>query len=482
MANIIGRKKEIAEIKSLFDSDRPEFLAVYGRRRVGKTFLIKECLKDKFTFYHAGLSPIDDNGNRTTMKDQLESFYYSMIRAGLNEIRRPKTWFEAFFMLENLLEEIDDGGRQVVFLDELPWMDTAKSRFLSAFESFWNEWGSGRDNLMLVVCGSATTWMLDNIVNNHGGLYGRTTSEIHLSPFNLNETSEFLKSKGISLIDYDIAEAYMILGGIPYYLNYFKKGLSLAQNIDQLLFASKPRLYNEFNRLFHSLFTNPEIYKSVIRLLNTKHSGFSRKEIANKLEKKSGGKLTEVLKSLSGSEFIACYLPLGNSKEEKLYRLTDPFCRFYLSFVEENNGTDHNFWENSRNTGAVTTWRGITFEELCMLHIDKIKEAMQVGGVLSRETSYSFHSEGKNRGGQMDLIIIRNDHVVNLCEMKFSLNQFVIDNEYEEILQERIDHINKLLKDKSVCIHLTFITVRGVKQNIHSGIVQKELLLKDIIR
>lgn len=480
MATIIGRKQEIAEINELYNSDKPEFLAVYGRRRVGKTFLIKEVLQGKFTFYHTGLSPIDDEGQKATMKDQLESFYYSMIRAGLNETRRPKTWLEAFFMLENLLEDLDDGSRQVVFIDELPWMDTPRSRFLPAFESFWNGWGTGRDNLMLVICGSATTWMLDHIVNNRGGLSDRTTCEIHLSPFTLGETREFMISKNISLIDYDIAEAYMILGGIPYYLNYFKKGLSLAQNIDQIVFAKKPRLSNEFERLFRSLFVNHDLYKEVVRFLSTKHAGFTRNEIAEKLEKKSGGNLSDILKALKGSEFIDSYTPLGSRKDEVRYRLIDPFCRFYLTFVEKRVGNDYKFWENSRNTGVVNAWRGITFEELCMMHIEQIKEALKVGGVLSTESAYSFRGNDKQKGSQMDLIISRNDHVVNLCEMKFSLSPFIIDNEYAETLQERIDIVRKLLDDDMVSIHLTFITVKGVKPNIHSGIVQKEVLLKDL--
>lgn len=482
MTNIIGREREIAEIKELYESGRPEFLAVYGRRRVGKTYLVKELLQSKFTFYHTGLSPIDDEGRKATKKDQLESFYYSMIRAGLNETKRPKTWLEAFFMLENLLEDLDDGSRQVVFIDELPWMDTPRSQFLTAFESFWNGWGNGRNNLMLVICGSATSWMVDHIINNRGGLSCRTTSEIHLSPFTLAETSDFLKSKGISLIDYDIAEAYMILGGIPYYLNYFKKGKSLAQNIDDILFAKKPRLNNEFNRLFRSLFIKPDVYKSIVRLLASKHAGFTRSEIAEKIGKKSGGNLTEILGTLKGSEFIDCYLPLGSRKDELRYRLIDPFCRFYLTFVEDNPGNDYHYWENSRNSGAVTAWRGITFEELCMLHVDQIKDALKVGGVLSTESAYSFHGNGKLKGSQMDLIIIRNDHVVNLCEMKFSLTPFVIDNEYEDTLQERIDKLRQLLEDDNYTIHLTFVTVKGVKANAHSGIVQKEVLLKDLFK
>lgn len=482
MAQIIGRKREIEEITELYRSDRPEFLAIYGRRRVGKTFLIKETLKGKFTFYHSGLSPIDDSGRKSSLKDQLESFYFSMVRAGLNETGRPKTWIEAFFMLETLLEDIDDGNRQVVFIDELPWMDTPKSGFLPAFESFWNEWGTGRDNLMLIVCGSATSWMLKHISDSKGGLYNRTTLEIHLSPFTLSETDEFLKAKGIQLTDYDVAEAYMILGGIPYYLNYFKKGLSLAQNIDQLLFARQPRLANEFNRLFSSLFSEKTIYKDLVRRLAKRRMGYSRTELAKALGLNSGGKLTAVLKDLCGSGFITSYKPFQGKKKETLYRLCDPFCSFHLAFVEDNYGTDSNYWTNSRNNGNVSSWRGLAFEDLCMSHVDKIKEALKIGGILSTESAFICQGDAGTKGTQIDLLINRNDHIVNLCEMKFSTSQFVIDNGYAELLQRRIDLLSSLLPSGRQSIHLTFVTTRGIKPNSYSGIVQKEVLLQDLMK
>ncbi len=480
MESVIGRKEEIKEINELYNSGKAEFLAIYGRRRVGKTFLVKEVLGNRLTFYHTGLSPIDEESNKTSIKDQLLNFYFSMVRAGLNEQKKPTSWLEAFFMLENFLEDIDDGSRQVIFIDELPWMDTPKSGFLKAFEAFWNGWGASRHNLMLVVCGSATTWMLNNIVNNHGGLYDRLTREIHLSPFTLSETSDFLKAKGIMLTPMDIAEAYMIFGGIPYYLNYFRKGMSLGQNVDMLLFDRKARLVNEFNRLFSSLFNNSEDYKAIIRLLVRKHIGYSRGEIALLLNKKSGGTLSEMLSALENSGFIRHYLPLGNKKKDTYYQLCDPLCRFYLTFVENN--TDHHFWQNSRNDGKITAWRGMAFEELCANHIDQIKDALRVGGVLSQETSLTIKGDEKEKGTQIDLVIIRNDNIVNLCEMKFTTKPFVIDKEYHEILLHRIELLREYLKDDNKSIHLTFITSKGVKPNIYSGIIQNEVTLEELLQ
>ena len=276
----------------------------------------------------------------------------------------------------------------------------------------------------------------------------------------------------------DIAEAYMILGGIPYYLNYFKKGMSIGQNIDMLLFDRKARLVNEFNRLFRSLFYNSEEYKSVVRLLAKRRIGYSRQEIAQALGRKSGGALTEMLSILENCEFIHHYCPLGNRKDDFRYKLSDSFCRFYITFVENN--TDAHFWQNSRNEGKVAAWRGLAFEDLCANHVDKIKDALKVGGVLSQETSLTVRGDEEDRGTQIDLIIIRNDNIVNLCEMKFTAQPFVIDKEYHDLLLHRIDKLRESLKDDNKSIHLTFVTSRGVKQNMYSGIVQNEVTLDDL--
>lgn len=246
---IIGRKEEIAELDKLYHSDRPEFVAIYGRRRVGKTFLIKQALKDRITFQHTGVSPVDQDNDRNRLKTQLESFYYALLNQGLEGYKMPKSWMEAFFLLEQLLQDQDNGERQVIFIDELPWMDTPRSGFLPAFENFWNGWCSGRDNIMLVVCGSATSWILSNLSRSKGGLYGRLTAEIKLSPFTLKECEEYFEHANIQMSQYDILQSYMVFGGIPYYMGYFQKGLSFEQNADKILFGNRPRLKDEFNRL-----------------------------------------------------------------------------------------------------------------------------------------------------------------------------------------------------------------------------------------
>ena len=472
--NIIGRKKEISELLHYKNSKKSEFVALYGRRRVGKTVLVKELFKGEFAFSHTGLSPYDEK-RKVTRADQLEHFYHSLIEYGLEETSCPENWLQAFYMLEHLLQEKNDGGKQLVFIDELPWMDANASGFVTAIEAFWNGWASDK-NIYLIVCGSATSWMLDNVINNTGGLYGRLSAELHLSPFTLCETEAFFESNGIAYSHYDIAQAYMVLGGIPYYLEKFRKGRSLAQNIDNILFSKQATLSGEFNRLIGSLFTNPEPYTSVIRLLSKRRYGYTREEISVHTGISSGSGLTKIIRALEAGEFIVRYVPFDAQKREVLYRLTDPFCQTYLKLVDGRKSNDPNYWQNSQNLPTMSAWRGIAFEELCMAHLPQIKNALGISGIETSVTTLTLRGDETSRGTQVDLFIIRKDNVVNLCEIKFSNDEFEIDKAYDAVLRHRISAVSERLK-KTQNIHLTFITTFGIKQNEYSGIVQREITL-----
>ena len=480
MATLIERSKEVLELNTRYESDHSELIAVYGRRRVGKTFLIRETFKGRITFCHTGLSPYDETG-KVGKKEQLDHFYHSLLAHGLDETRRPKDWMQAFYMLESLLTDIDDGSTQLIFIDELPWMDTPGSKFLTAFEAFWNGWASARDNIKCIVCGSATSWMADNMINNHGGLYDRITFELKLSPFSLSECEQFFNARQIQMSRYDIAEAYMAVGGIPYYLDKFKRGSSVAQNIDNLYFCKNAPLRNEFNRLFSSLFSSPEQYMKVVRKLSTRHCGFSRKEIGDHIGISSGSGLTKILNNLEASDFIQGYKPIDAEKGEKLYRLIDPFCHFFIRFVEKRASSDESFWQNNQNLPEINTWRGIAFEDICINHIKQIKSALGILGVASEESEFILRGDSSHDGTQMDLIIERADRVVNLCEMKFYNGEFEIDKSYDLVLRQRITRLYEHI-GKRQSIHLTFITSFGVKPNMYSGIVQSSITLDDLFR
>ncbi len=481
MKNIIGRNKEIAELNELYESGQSQMIAIYGRRRVGKTFLVDEALKGKITFRHAGLSPVDEKGRKMMLRNQLKHFYNSLLLHGMEKSKCPDSWLDAFFMLEKHLESLDDGTRQVVFLDELPWLDTPRSGFMTAFEAFWNTWGCHRDNLMVIVCGSANSWILDNLINNHGGLYDRTTYEIKLAPFTLKESEEFFAHKGMKMSRYDIAQANMILGGIPYYLGYFNKSLSLAQNIDNLFFSAQPKLRDEYDRLFASIFSNPDEVRKVVKVLNDRRAGYTRKEILIKSGFQKGGSLTRILDALIAGDFVCKYLPYGKGKREEHYKLIDPFCLFHLRFIHGKNPDDTNFWTNSQTSQSIASWRGYAFEEVCFRHISQIKNALGISGVITSQSSWILNGTDTTEGSQIDMLIERRDNVVNMCEMKFYNAEFMVNRNYHLVLMNRLNTLAETVSRRT-SVHSTLITTYGLKNNEYSGDFQQVITLDDLFR
>lgn len=477
---MVGRKDEIAELNRAYMSNRAQLVAVYGRRRVGKTYLVDETFKGKITFRHAGLSPIEveKGASISPLKAQLKHFYNSLLLHGMKKTECPENWLDAFLMLEMLLESKGADEKQVVFLDELPWMDTHKSGFITAFEGFWNTWGCHRSNLIVIICGSATSWITDNLINNHGGLYNRLTYELKLSPFTLKECEMYFSDAEIKMSRYDIAQAYMITGGIPYYLSYFKKGKSLAQNIDSLFFAKNARLKNEFERLFFSIFNRPEIMMSIVRFLSTRNSGYTRKEISENVKCSLGGDFSRMLYALMESDFIVKYVPFGYSKRQEHYKLVDSFCMFYIKFVENKNKLNESFWQNNQVAQSVVSWRGFAFEGVCFNHIAQIKQALGISGV-STSTSAWSKKEDDTEGTQVDMIIERKDNIVNMCEIKFYGNEFAVGKDYYMKLLNRQELLAKELSPK-VIVHNTLVTTYGLRYNEYSSIFDNVVVLDDL--
>ena len=474
---MIGRERETKELCRLYDSGRPELVAVYGRRRVGKTYLVDETFSGRFAFRHAGLSPADVNA-RGSLRAQLHHFYNSLVTQGMQRCTKPTNWLDAFLLLELFLQKKDDGTRQVVFLDELPWLDTAKSGFMTAFEAFWNTWGCHRKNLMVVVCGSAISWMQNTLLNNHGGLYGRVTYEIKLMPFTLHECEEFYHNRNVQMSRYDMVQAYMIFGGIPYYLGYMAPEMSLAQNVDNILFARNAKLRDEFERLFQSIFTNPDAVKAIVRLLFGRNAGYTRKEIIEKLGISDGGGLSRNLNALLASDFIVKYVPFGCSKREEHFKLVDPFCLFTLHFLQKHSLANDCFWQQNLSSPTIVAWRGYAFENVCFNHIAQIKKALGVSGVVSTHSAWSKRGDDIT-GTQVDLLITRNDNVVNMCECKFYGDDFTVDKDYYRVLLHRMELLKDQLSPK-YSIHNTLITTFGLSRNEYSGVFSHVLSLDDL--
>ena len=468
---IIGRVEEQRILQEAVQSEYSELVAVYGRRRVGKTYLIRETFGYRFTFQHTGLA----NGKT---KDQLFSFAISLRDAGYDDCPVPQSWLEAFSLLSHFLKNSAD-EKKIVFLDELPWMDTPRSNFLSAFEHFWNGWASARKDIVLIVCSSATSWIINKVINDHGGLHNRVTQRIALQPFTLRECEMFVQSKGMEMSRYQIAECYMVLGGIPFYWSLLEKGLSLAQNIDKLFFARNGKLANEFRHLYASLFKSPKQYIDVVTALGEKKTGMTREELLSLVGKQSGGALSKVLDELVCCGFIRKYSGYGKKSKQAIYQLIDNYTLFYFRFIRHNENNDEHFWSASIDSAMHRAWSGLAFERLCLAHVQQIKARLGIAGVLSNVYSWRKEADENSNGAQIDLLIDRNDQVINICEMKYSLSEFAIDAEYERrLLSKKSAFIEATNTRKAV--HLTMVTTYGVRRNSHSGIIQSEVTLEHL--
>ena len=481
---IIARKKEQAEFERLINEPTAQLLAVYGRRRTGKTFLVREYFDDKFTFKHTAVSPMElkerDDGE-LLYRVQLNEFAVSLRKYGSKDTSPIIDWFDAFHRLEVLLDSKRKKGKMVVFIDELPWLDTPRAGFLSAFEHFWNDWGSGKHNLLLIVCGSATSWMLDNLINNKGGLYGRSTCEMHIHPFTLKETELYFQWRGVTLDRYDMVQSYMLTGGVAYYLSYFKPGLSLAQNVDEVFFSADGFLQKEFDRLFTSLFADNNNYRRIVEVLSGNRYGLTRDTIAEKAEIAVGGTLSNMLKALVQSDLVSTYWNFGESKRTQYYKLTDMFCLFYLGFVQRNPTTNPTFWNDNQNSPRLNSWRGRAFEDVCFVHQQQVKRALGIDGVQAE--IYPWHATGDaaNARAQIDMLIDRADRVMNLCEMKFTQSDFTISKDYDERLREKLSVLLEMTGNKRN-VQVTLVTTFGLKQNMYSSRVQRVVTLNDLFQ
>lgn len=476
MKNIIGRKTEIKRLEEYVNSDKAELLAVYGRRRIGKTFLIKNFFGDKFTFYFSG-------AENASTRQQLFNFSTAINRYGTTDYPLAEDWQTAFVQLEEYLRSIKTKGRKVIFIDELPWLDNAKSGFLSAFEYFWNTFASAQKDIFLIVCGSATSWITNKIIKNRGGLHNRVTRQIRLEPFTLNETEQFLKSKKIVMSRFQILECYMILGGVPYYLEQLEKSLGLAQNIDNLFFKKNAILRDEYEKLYASLFKSPQKHMQIIEALAQKRKGISRDEVSKFAHISNGGGLTGILEELEQCGFISINNNFATKKNYQLYQLTDFYSLFYLNFVKNKKGTNSNYWSSLTGSSVYKTWSGYSFELLCQTHIEKIKKALSIGGIVSYTAGWRSRKIASLvstvNGAQIDFLIDRTDNIINLCEMKYSNKQFVISKSYDENLRnKRGTFVEETRTPKTV--HITMITTYGVKRNEYWNSIQSEVTMEDL--
>lgn len=471
MGAIYGRKEELKKLQSYFDSDKNEFIAVYGRRRVGKTFLIRQFFNDEFDFYATGI--ID--GEREV---QMEAFNNALIRYG-HSGKKAKTWIEAFDFLADLLERKSKikKGRLAVFIDELPCLDNHRSGFVSALDLFWNSRASWLGSIIFVVCGSATSWMTSNIVNNKAGLHNRITHAMHLRPFSLGQTEEYLKGNKFRWPRISVLQIYMALGGVPYYLGMLDPKMNVPDNIDSLFFSANPKMEDEYNRLFRSLFKNAEGYMNIVRLLSTRTDGFTRQEIADGLKTANNGHLSSMLNDLENCDFVRRYNN-GAMQKNGIYQLVDFFALFHHKFGSKRI-TDEHFWRNSLGTPEQNTWLGLTFEKVCMCHVRQIVRGLRIDAI--RHEYYAWRSKESKPCVQIDLAIDRADNITTICEMKYAKDDYSLsEKEYRNIVRRMETFQNETRKKGGMqaCI----VTTYGLADNMYSEISPVAITMDDLFR
>lgn len=469
---IIGRKYEKSKLEKVFKSNEAEFVAIYGRRRVGKTFLIKNFFthKECMFFQVSGILNAKASLQLSEFKKAIEDTFYSQFKA--TTLSTPSTWMEALEMLNEAIVNFAHDKKVVLFFDEFPWMAIRKFKLLQALDYYWNRYWSNMPNVKLIICGSAASWIIENILNNKGGLHNRVTLKLPIEPFKLNETKAYLKSRGVNYSNAQILQLYMCVGGIPHYLKLVEKGLSAIQNVNNMCFQKKGTLLDEFDNLFSSLFSNSEICEKIIRLVASKREGVSREEIEASLKVK-GGRLTLRLKELIEAGFITMFTP-WNRERGAYYKIIDEYTLFYLSWIKPQAKAritrefNAKYWEEMAQTPAWKSWAGYAYESICFKHIGNICSALNIPeGAAASSWKYVAKKGDLIDGAQIDLLFDRNDGIINLCEIKYSKQPFNIDKDYARDLENKA-YVYKRITQTNKQIFISLITSAGLKESKYS--------------
>ena len=465
---ITGRKEEQAILREALRSSEAEMISVIGRRRVGKTYLVRTVYEENLVFEMSGLQQANKSDQLRNFTNQLRKYSNTKVA-----ISPPKDWLEAFFILTDWLDQLDFSEKKVVFFDEVPWMDTHKSGFLMGLSYFWNSWAV-KKNIVVVICGSAASWMIQKILRSRGGLHNRVTKRIRLKPFSLAESVEFLSTRGIKFEYYQMLQLYMVMGGIPHYLKEIEKGKSATQNISKICFSETGLLRDEFLSLYPALFEHSAYHTKLVRILASKPNGLTRTQLIKYSKINDSGRITKVLEELGESGFVTAYPAFGKKKKGKIYRLTDEYSIFYLRFIERNALEAESVWLSLSQTQTYKIWCGYAFENICLKHTKAIQKALGIEGVYTRTSTFYRPGIEEQSGVQIDLLIDRNDQTINLVEIKFYNGTFSISKEYANNLRKKIETFREVTKTKKQ-IFLTLITALGLKSNTNSiGLIDQD--------
>jgi AAA+ ATPase superfamily predicted ATPase len=487
LESIVGRRYEQSTLQRIFDSLRAEFLAIYGRRRVGKTYLIKQFYMEKTAGYFQVTGV-----KEASIKEQLNEFSKAVEKTFYPKgtiLKEPRSWMQAMEMLTNAFAQFQGKEKIVIFFDEIPWLATKKSRFLPALDYYWNTQWSSNPRILLIVCGSAASWVIANIINNKGGLHNRITEQIRLDPFTLSETKQFLEYRRISLNNDQILSLYMAMGGVPHYLNQLQTGLSAVQNIDRICFTSNGLLFKEFNNLFASLFKDADLYIDLIRKIAKQRNGIERSSLLSKTKKTSGGRFNKRIQELAEAGFINISKPYGHHTRGQFYRVIDEYSLFYLNWIEPHaNNIQHQdipnkYWDALVKSPSWNSWSGIAFEAVCFKHITNIRDALGIS-VTAQIGSwrYATRKNDSEQGAQIALLFDRDDDTITICEIKYTEIPFQIDKQYKQNLLNKIAVYVKHAKTTKQ-IFMAMITSSGIKTNSYSeGFITNLVILADLFK
>lgn len=476
---IIGRKDEMQRLTRWMQSDRSEFIAIYGRRRVGKTFLVNELLEGQMAFRVSGME-------KCTTSKQLGNFAYAL-QDFTGEGVALANWGEAFRALQSYLNRLPSGPK-IVFFDELPWFDTPRSGFLAELEHFWNSWASYRRDIKFIACGSATTWMLSKLLNSRGGLHNRVTHEIALAPFTLAETEAYFASQHFNYSRHEVLGAQMAVGGVAYYLSLFEPDQSVAQNIERLCFTRGGALTSEFDRLYRALFKKADDYMLIVTALSHKNQGMTRLDLLQATKLPNNGNFTTKLRELEQCDFIRSYQPFGKSKKEQMYQLVDPFTLFYFKFMHGHSNFLPGYWVKMHTTAAYHTWSGYAFEIVCLNHIPQIVKALGIDGSINVPCSWSYRppkdaasgdDDDLKHGAQIDLLIDRSDNTITVCEMKYSDQEYEITKDYYSTVQRRLRTFRKVTHTSKSLVP-AFVTAQGLVDDTYARQLPRNVTADDL--
>ena len=483
---IIGRQYEQKQLARAFESEEAELIAVYGRRRVGKTFLIRRFFehKDCYYFQATGIYGAPIGLQLKEFKEEIERTFYGQIKGP--SLKDPANWMEALGMLTDAIQIFGEQKTVVLFFDEFPWMATHKSGLLQALDYYWNRFWVNDDRIKVIICGSAASWIIDNILNNRGGLHNRVTLRIHLDPFSLYETQAYLKSRGVRVNRQQVLDLYMCIGGIPFYLKYVEKGLSAAQNINQLCFQAKGTLLDEFKNLFSSLFDNGTVHEEIIRFIASKREGMDRSEI-EKLTGTKGGRLSSRLKELEEAGFVSSFVPWGRERGV-YYKVIDEYSLFYLCWIAPRTKgrlakeETSRYWDSVVQTSAWKAWAGYAFEAVCYKHITNIRAALQIPDGATATSWRHLSKRGYEDGAQIDLLFDRPDGIVNICEIKHCKDPYAIDKNYAKDLQRKAEVYRKSTKTEKQ-LFFSMITANRLKKTMYSEeLISSAINLEDLFK